>query len=289
MDVSVVITCWNGRKLLEKNLPQVLKASKNPNNKIFEIIVADDCSVDDSVSYLKKEFPEVKVIEQARNLGYSANCNSAVKEAKGDLVVILNLDVIPKDDFLEKSLPLFKDGKVFSVSFNEGKFGPGKIIWQNSFLEIVGNDKIPKSTVLTDWPSGGSSIFRKLIWQELGGLDLLFSPFYFEDVDLGIRATKAGFKCLWEPNSLIDHQHEATINPQNLVKYQRRDNISLIKERNLLLLTWKNLNNTSSFFSHVCGLSKRIIHHPGYLKILFLATIKLMSCNFRKKKIEKNY
>lgn len=292
MNVSVVITCWNGKKLLEKNLPKVLKASKNPNNKIFEIIVADDCSTDDSVSYLKnsylkKEFPEVKVIEQSRNLGYAANCNSAVKVAKGELVVILNLDVIPNNNFLEAALPLFENEKVFAVSFNEGKFGPGKLLWKNGFLEIEATIATKKVS-LTDWPSGGSSIFRKSIWQKLGGFDLLFSPFYFEDIDLGVRATKAGFKCLWEPNSLIDHQHEATINSQNLVKYQRRDNIPLIKERNKLLLAWKNIGNTDLFFNHVCGLGNRIIHHPGYLRIIFLATIRLISCNFRKREIEEN-
>lgn len=289
MNVSVVITCWNGKKLLEKNLPKVLKASKNPNNKIFEIIVADDCSTDDSVSYLKnsylkKEFQEVKVIEQSRNLGYAANCNSAVKVTKGDLIVILNLDVIPKDDFLESSLPLFKDDKVFAVSFNEGKFGPGKLLWKNGFLEIVGNNQLPESTILTDWPSGGSSIFRKSIWQELGGFDLLFSPFYFEDVDLGLRGKKIGYKCLWNFQAMVKHEHEATINSKSF----NQNYLDLIKQRNHLLLTWKNLDNTGLFFSHVCGLGKRIMRHPGYLKILFLATIRLMSCNIRKKKVEEN-
>lgn len=133
MDVSVVITCWNGRKLLEKNLPNVLKAFRNTNNKIFEIIVADDCSTDDSVSYLESKFPEIKVIEQVVNLGYAANCNKAVKEAKGDLVVILNLDVVPKDNFLESCLPLFKDNKIFAVTFNEGKYGPEELLGKMVF------------------------------------------------------------------------------------------------------------------------------------------------------------
>ena len=284
MDVSVVITCWNGRKLLEKNLPKVLDASVNPQNQISEVIVVDDYSTDNSVEFLNKQFPQVKLFKHDKNYGYSTTCNTGVEKAKNELVVILNLDVVPAEDFLENVLPHFEDNLLFSVSFNEGKFGPGKLVWKKGFLEIEGNDKISQVTCSTDWPNGGSSIFRKAYWEKLGGMDRVFLPFYFEDIDLGIRARKAGYECLWEPKAKVKHMHEATINSDNF----RQKFIDLIKQRNHLLLTWKNLDNTGLFFSHVCGLGKRIMHHPGYLKIIFLATARLMSCNFRKRKNEEN-
>ncbi len=266
MDVSVVITCWNGRKLLEKNLPEVLKASANPKNKISEVIVVDDYSTDNSVEFLTDKFSQVKLIKHDKNYGYSITCNTGVKKAKNELVAILNLDVVPAGDFLENVLPHFKDEKVFAVSFNEGKFGPGKLIWKKGFLEIEGGGDIPKTFFPTDWPSGGSSIFRKAYWEKLGGMDPLFLPFYFEDIDLGIRARKAGYKCLWEPRAIIEHEHEATINSDSF----KQRYIDGVKQRNQLLLTWKNINSPLLFFSHLFCLKLRCFLHPGYFRILLL-------------------
>lgn len=267
MDVSVVVTCWNGRELLEKNLPKVFGASKNSKNHISEVIVVDDFSSDNSVEFLAQNFPQVKLVKQDRNYGYSVTCNTGVEKAKDELVVILNLDVVPAINFLENVLPLFKDEKVFAVSFNESKFGPGKLVWEKGFLEIKGNDEHPHETCLTDWPSGGSSIFRKAYWEKLGGMDPLFLPFYFEDIDLGIRARKAGYLCLWEPKAKVEHEHEATINSDSF----KQKYIDSIKERNHLLLTWKNINSPKRFFSHLFHLKLRCFLHPGFFRIFFLA------------------
>ena len=284
MDVSVVITCWNGRKLLEKNLPKVLEASKNPKNQISEVIVVDDYSSDDSVEYIesfkdtKTQRCKVRLVRHDRNYGYSKTCNTGVKEAKGDLVAILNLDVVPDKDFLENSIPHFNDKKVFAVSFNEGKFGPGKVIWENGMIGI-GPTKTPQKTVLTGWANGGSSVFKKSIWEKLGGMDELFLPFYFEDIDLGIRAYKAGFECLFEVGSKVKHEHEATINSDNFkTKY-----IQKIKDRNHLLLTWKNIDSFKLFLSHIIFLLKKCFLHPGYFKIVFMALGRILFINPKSK------
>lgn len=260
-----MITCWNGRKLLEKNLPSVIKAAENPANKIVEIIVVDDGSSDDSAEYVGKF--KVRLVEHEKNLGYSAVCNTGVKEASGELVAILNSDVAPNDDFLVAALPHFADKEVFAVSFNEGKFGPGKLVWKKGFLEIKGGGDIPKKTAPTDWPSGGSSIFRKAYWEKLGGMDKIFLPFYFEDIDLGIRARKEGLKCLWEPRAEVEHEHESTINSYSF----KQKYIDGIKQRNQLLLTWKNIDNPGLFWSHLFFLKLRCFLHPGYFRILLLA------------------
>lgn len=266
MEVSIIITCWNGKKLLSQNLPSVIKAAENKENRISEVIVVDDGSTDDSVEYLKKNFRQVKILENKKNFGYAYTCNRGVREAKSSLVTILNLDVIPANDFLVSSLRHFKDDKVFSVSFNEGSFGPGKLTWKNGFIEIVAS-KPEANTSLTSWPSGGSSVFRKNYWQEIGGMDELFLPFYFEDIDLGIRACKSGYTCLWEPESRVEHKHESTINKDNF----NMDYVSLIKQRNHLLLTWKNLDRFKLLFSHILFLLLKCLLHPGYLRILFLS------------------
>ncbi|OQA93463.1 MAG: N-acetylglucosaminyl-diphospho-decaprenol L-rhamnosyltransferase [Microgenomates group bacterium ADurb.Bin219] len=266
MGVSVLVTNWNGRKLLEKNLPQVLEAVRNPENKIEEILVIDDFSSDDSPDYLRKNFPQVKVFKHKKNFGYSVTCNTGVKEAKGDLVVILNNDVAPRPDFLKQVLPHFKDPSVFAVSFDVGKFGPGKLIWKDGWLNIQPTEQVSK-TCLTGWPNGGSSVFRKKYWQELRGMDELFLPFYFEDLDLGIRAYKAGWRCLLEPKAKVYHQHEATINTISF----NQSYLDLIKQRNHLLLTWKHIDSFKLLFSHLFFIIRRIFLHPTYIKITIAA------------------
>ncbi len=269
MDVSVIITCWNGRELLKKNLPAVVLASRNPENKIKEIIVVDDYSSDGSVEFLEENFPTVKVIRHERNYGYSVTANTGVSQAENDLVAILNTDVVPAKNFLKAVLPHFRDEKVFAVSFNEGKYGPGRLVWKKGFWEMEATKPAP-TVSLGSWASGGSAVFRKSIWQKLGGMDRLFLPFYYEDVDLGLRAARAGFKCLWEPGAEVIHQHEATINSESFSP----NYINRIKQRNHLLLTWRNLGNPERFFSHLFYLFLRCLSHPGYFKIVFSAAFR---------------
>jgi len=290
MSVSVVITCWNGMSLLEKNFPTVLVAARNPKNKISEIIIVDDDSADNSVEYIRqliKQNPEISIrlVKHPKNLGYAAVCNTGVKNALNDLVVILNLDVLPSENFLEYALPHFEDEKVFAVSFNEEKFGPGKIVWKNGFLEIV-STPVPNETTLTDWPSGGSSVFRKSLWEKLGGMDEIFLPFYFEDIDIGLRARKLGYKCLWEPKAKVIHQHESTINVENFRKYQRRQNVPLIKERNYLLLVWKNLDKDHPLKDHLKTLLGRFLKNPGYLKVVLLAFLRKLVFSFKNEEVQ---
>lgn len=268
--VTILIVCWNGEEFLEKNLPQVLRAASNPKNKVEEILVVDDCSSDNSVNFLTESYPSIKIIRHEKNLGYAASCNTGMKNAKGELVAILNLDVIPAKDFLVSTIPKFSDEKVFSVSFNEGKFGPGKLRWINGMTQIVKNDSLGEAT---DWPSGGSSILKKTIWESLGGMDELFLPFYWEDVDLGLRARKAGYKCLWEAKSKVDHQHESSINQENF----KKGYLEMVKERNQLLLTWKNIDSFSRFLSHIFYVFKRLFSHPGYFKVVIAAIFRKIS------------
>lgn len=270
--VTVMIACWNGLQLLKKNLPRVLDSASNKKNQIEEILVVDDNSSDGSVEYLSKNFPSVKIVRHEKNLGYAASCNTGMRNAKGELVAILNLDVIPAKDFLISVIPKFSDEKLFSVSFNEGKYGPGKIRWDSGMLEIVENNVNTKSEP-TDWPSGGSSIFKKTIWESLTGMDELFLPFYWEDVDLGLRARKAGYKCLWEVKSRVDHQHESSINQENF----KKGYLEMVKERNQLLLTWKNIDSFSRFLSHIFYILKRFFFHPGYFKVVGAAIFREIS------------
>ena len=275
--ISIVIPNYNGLKLLQENLSTVIFSSKKYNSNI-DFVVVDDGSTDESVEFIKNAFPEVKVIKHTKNRGFSSAVNIGIKNAKGDLIVLLNNDVRPSEDYLYSPVKLFKDDKVFAVSLHEEGFGWAKGYFKNGFLEHEGGD-VGKKVHDTFWVSGGSGIFKKSIFQKLGGFDeKLFNPFYWEDVDLCYRARKRGYKLLWDPNSHVVHNHESTIN--KIPKFKK----NLILQRNQLLFIWKNITSRSLSKRHIKGLFHRLSKHPGYIKIVFAALPKLKFCLKQRKK-----
>lgn len=281
MTVSIVIPNWNGKALLEKNLPKVIDARKNPKNEIIEIIVVDDDSMDDSVEFLKNNFSEVRIIRRTENKGFSSTVNMGVRHAKGKLICLLNTDVIPEKNFLENIHKHFKDKNVFAVGLHEKGYGPAKGEFKDGYL-MHGNYGELKEVHESLWASGGSAVFSKKIWQTLKGLDeALYSPFYWEDVDLGYRAQKRGYKILWEPQALVEHKHESVINSDNF----KKRNLDLVKERNILLFTWKNVTSKTYFNKHIARLIKRSIMHPGYVKVI-VAALKKRKLVLKKRKRE---
>lgn len=269
--ISIVIPNWNGEGKLKKNLPFVIDSTKDFNVK--EIIVVDDKSTDQSVEILKKEFPDIKLIEKNKNTGFSSTVNLGVKSANSDLVVLLNSDASPKKDFLKYLVPHFEEKQIFSVSCNVGgvwnvaQFKEG-FFW-HSQAAVAEKDK--NSSHNTVWASGGSGIFRKDIWDRLGGLDELFDPFYEEDLDLGYRALKRGYINLWEPKSQVDHYQEAGVIEANFSK----ERVARVAQRNQLQFIWKNITSKQLIQQHNKALVKKIIQHPKYWLIVQSALINL--------------
>lgn len=276
--VSVIIPVYNTKELVIKNLPYVIKASKDKSNRIKEIIVVDDASTDDSAQAIKKSFPEVRIIKHTKNRGFAASVNTGARSSFGKLIVLLNSDVIPEKDFLVHVLDNFDDPRVFGISFNEkgyswttGYFEDGFIVYKESSVK----NKIAE----TFWLSGGSSIYRRDYWMKLGGMDeKLLSPYYWEDIDLSYRAAKRGLLNLWDPRGKVSHEHESTMKKLNQVKVMR------IRERNHLLIHWKNLTSKTLFRKHIAGLFKRLLRHPGYSRILFMALFRLRTALRARKK-----
>lgn len=279
--VSVVIPNFNGEDLLKKNLPFVLTAMKNKSNCIVEIIVVDDGSWDKSVKLLADDFPAVRVIKHKINRGFSSSVNMGVRMAKGDLVVLLNTDVIPTENFLTTVFSHFDDKKIFAVSLHEKGFGYAKGRFEAGYIQLgMGEEtKTPHSSF---YVSGGSGIFRRSIWMELGGLDeKLLSPFYWEDFDICYRAEKRGYINLWEPVGIVEHHHESTISKLSK-KY-----VQAVRERNQLLVIWKNIHSRSLIRNHILGVARRLLRHPGYIKVVFMALGRLkIALKERKKEIK---
>lgn len=262
MKVSIVIPNWNGKKLLEKNLPAVLAAGAD------EVIVSDDDSADDSVEFLKDNFPQVKVIKHKR-LGFAGNCNQGVKFTKGEVVILLNTDVVPEKDFIKPLEKDFSDPNVFAVSLGEPQWSWAKGEWVKGFVEHKPGEKT-KVPHISFWASGGSGAFRKDIWNKLGGFDEIYNPFYWEDLDLSYRAWKRGYKVIWDPRSVVYHEHAQTISLFS------KDYVRSISERNQLLFIWKNITSLNMMFEHKLNLTKRLLTNLGYWRPFLTALVKLL-------------
>ncbi len=253
--VSVVIPNWNGAHLLRKNLPFVLQATKG-----CEIIVVDDGSTDESRTLLRDVFPQVKVLVKEKRQGFAAAVNTGVAAAGGDIVVLLNSDVQPQNNFLQSLLVHFYDPVVFAVGCLEKSHekngvvlrGRGEAAWRRGFF-VHWRGEVNESN--TAWVSGGSGAFRKAIWERLGGMDELFNPFYWEDIDLSYRALKSGFRIVFEPKSVVAHFHEEG----KILREFTPQDIKKIVYRNQFIFIWKNLSDVSIFIEHIFWLPIRLI------------------------------
>lgn len=257
--VDIVITSFNGKELLQKQLPVVIKNSPG----IGIIIVVDDASSDGTVDFLKSKYPKVKCVSNISNQGFTKSTNIGVGESKADLVVILNNDVYPEPNYLNSAVKFFDNPKVFAVSFNETNSSWPQAYFEGKMQYIRGEKT--DEPILSAWASGGTSIIRRSLWIALGGFCPIFSPGYWEDIDLGWRAWRMGYQIIWDPKSIVVHRHESTF-----IKLSPTF-VSGIKQRNELLFNWQNITDPKLFAEHLLYLGQYTLQHPGYLKVLISA------------------
>ncbi len=250
---SVVIPNWNGRDLLAKYIPSIIEAlSANPDN---EIVVVDNGSEDGSAEFLRDHFPSVRVLALDRNLGFGGGSNAGFRAARNDIVVLLNSDMRVERDFLVPLMEAFTDEAVFSVACQIFFSDPNKVReetgltqswWENGSLRVRHRDdpgiQVPYPCA---YGGGGSCAFDRRKFLELGGFDELLAPFYLEDTDIGYLAWKRGWKVLYQPHSVVYHEHRGTIG-----KRFSTAQIDLVLKKNFALFCWKNIHEWPRLAAH---------------------------------------
>lgn len=292
--ISIVISTFNGKELLEKYLPSVLEACKNYSFENTELIVVDDASSDGTDDYLKSNFPFIKVIKQQINKGFGVSANYGIFSAKNRIVVLLNNDVEVANNFLSFFLHHFEDKNLFAVRPGLKNISEDEIIkhpkiggrFKYGFFDVT--RKVKEKTNFAFFAGGGASIYDREKFIELDGFDEMFSPFYFEDVDLSYRAWKRGWKIIYEPKCLVYHQGGATI-----LKFYPSKYINIIAERNKYFLIWKNITDIKLILEHLLFVPVRIIifllrGNFTPLAGLFCA-LKYLDKIIKKRKIEKQF
>jgi GT2 family glycosyltransferase/glycosyltransferase involved in cell wall biosynthesis len=255
VSASIVIPNWNGRDLLEKYLPSVVAATEG--NAGNEIIVVDNGSSDGSAEFVRDRFPIVRLVALPENLGFGAGSNRGFEAAKNDIVVLLNSDMRVEPGFLAPLLAGFADPDIFAVSCQiyltdatkrREETGLTEGWWERGLQVSHREDAKVLTPFPCFYPGGGSSAFDRRKFLELGGFDELLAPFYLEDTDLGYLAWKRGWKVLYQPASVVYHEHRGTIGRKFNPLY-----IDSVLKKNFLLFTWKNIHEwsrlTSAFVS----------------------------------------
>jgi GT2 family glycosyltransferase/glycosyltransferase involved in cell wall biosynthesis len=250
---SVVIPNWNGKDLLEKYLPSVVQAmAGHPDN---EVIVVDNGSTDGSADFVREAFPTVRLLALPTNLGFGGGSNAGFREAGNDVVVLLNSDMRVEPGFLAPLLEGFADPAVFAVSCQIFFSDPDKLReetgltqgwWQDGGLRVRHRDDPAVQDLFPCfYGGGGSCAFDRRKFLELGGFDHLLAPFYLEDTDLGYLGWKRGWKVLYQPRSIVFHEHRGTIGKTFSPGY-----IQNVLKKNFLLFCWKNIHEWPRLISH---------------------------------------
>src|SRR6266851_1797492 len=252
---TIQILNYQGRELLERNLPSVIAAVPAPH----EILVVDNGSSDGSVEMLREKFPQVTIVALDRNYFFARGNNAGVPHARHDIVVLLNNDMRVEPDFLAPLLAPFENDDVFAVAsqiffppglkgeetgLTRARFNGGAFDYSH---DPVPADPPPAIPIL--WGSGGACAFDKRKWEALGGLDVMFDPFYFEDLDLSLRAWRRGWKVLLAPYSKVWHEHRATSR-----RFFGEDFVNEMFRRNSYLLQWADLHDPALLASHLLHL-----------------------------------
>ena len=253
--VSIVIINYNGRKYLEQFLPSVL-ASTYPG---MELIIADNASTDDSLTFLRNTYPAIRIIELKRNHGYAGGYNNALKEVQSEYYVLLNSDVEVTPGWIEPVIELMEKDKTIGacqpkiLSWNQKNhfeyagaaggwldclgypFARGRIF---DICEIDEGqyDDIQKIF----WASGAALFVRAELFHQAKGLDTYFFA-HMEEIDFCWRLQLLGYSIYVCPASEIYHVGGGTLPKGNERKV-------FLNFRNNMIMLAKNLPKRQSFW-----------------------------------------
>lgn len=265
LSISVILPNFNGKHLLEMYLPATIEALIH--SKIsYEIIVIDDCSTDDSISFIKQNYPQIILLKNEVNSGFSYTCNQGISIATKDLILLLNTDVKLTANFFEQQLKYFDKedtfgvmGRIMSMDGNKIEdaarlpYFKGSKFKANKFYYINEQD----NSTLTCYLSGANALVKREKLLMLNGFDEIYSPFYFEDFDLGLRAWRMGWKLYYEHEAVCYHQVSSStnkLNKSNFVQITYNRNSFILQSihlQGLKLLTWHLQLFTVTLIGHL--------------------------------------
>jgi len=262
MKVTVIIPNYNGKKFLKPCLDSL----EQQTIKNFEVIVVDNGSIDDSVTYIKNYFPLVQVIPLDQNYGFSRAVNEGIKASITPYVILLNNDTVVHQHFVKEMVEAIeKSPKIFSVSSKMLQMHNSDLIDNaGGFYTLIGwdaNRGVGRRAADFQKPynvfsaCGGAAIYRRETFQQIGYFDETFFA-YLEDVDIGYRAKIHGYKNRFTPKAMVYHVGSGT-SGSNHNAFKVR-----LSARNSIWVNYKNmpiLQLAVNFFPLLMGCGVKLL------------------------------
>lgn len=261
--ISVVLPNYNGQHLMELYIPSTIEALQFSQID-FEFIVVDDCSKDNSVAFIEKEYPNIILLKNDLNSGFSKTCNKGISYASKDLVFLLNSDVKLTQKYFEQQLKYFEMPSTFGVmgrimNFDGEKmedtarvpYYKGAKFKADKFFYLEDDQKC-----FTCYLSGANALIDRRKINFLNGLNEIYTPFYFEDFDLGLRAWKMGWHLYYNHESICYHEVSSSTNA-----IKNSNSVKIIYNRNSFILQSIHLNGSRRIFWHLQLFTNTLIGH----------------------------
>lgn len=253
MKIAVVILNWNGVKLLEQFLPSIVNYSPEA-----DIYVADNASTDDSVAFVKTNFPSVQIIQNKSNLGFAEGYNEALKSVDAEIFALVNSDIEVTKNWLKPILQTFENEPKTAIiqpkildyknkEYFEYAGAAGGFMDKYGYMFCRGRifDTLEKDYGQYDdnceifWASGACFFIRSSVYRQLKGFDADFFA-HQEEIDLCWRAFNKGLVIKYNSQSVVFHLGGATLQQGNPKK-------TFLNFRNSLLMMLKNLPKNQLF------------------------------------------
>jgi len=246
--IAVVILNWNGKKFLERFLPSLLANS----SKEGDVIVADNASTDDSVEYLKSNFPTIRIIQHNKNYGFAQGYNLALSQVEADYYILLNSDIEVTPNWIQPVIDLMESDESIAAcqpkirSFTE----PQKFEYAGAaggfidkygypfcrgrmFLSIEEDNGQYDDSIEIFWATGACMFVKADLFHKFGGLDDDFFA-HMEEIDFCWRLKNEGYKIMYCPTSVVYHIGGGTLPKISWKK-------TYLNFRNNCILLYKNL------------------------------------------------
>ena len=246
--VCIIVLNWNGKD----DTLECLKSLRQISYDNYEIVVVDNGSEDDSVFEIKKNFPEVKIIENKENLGFAGGNNVGMKyaaENEADYVLLINNDTTVDKNFLAELVEIGESDKkigalgskiYFHSEPNRIWFAGGKVNWLKNKGTHLGLDEIDSGQYdkinEVDYLTGCCLLVKKEVIEKIGVLAEDYF-LYYEDTDFSARAKSVGYKIIYVPKSKIYHKISRSTKPgsSNYIYYHVRNGLVMAKRNGSLL------------------------------------------------------
>ena len=237
--VTIIVVNWNGEKFL-KDCLGALSCQTYAN---YEIILVDNGSSDNSISFVRENFPKVKIVSLSENTGFTGGNAAGLEVAIGDFVSLVNNDARPEKTWLENLIqPMLRNHTIgicasqliFENSQTVNSAGDGLTTAGVGFNRGLGKDAAEFTMPeLVFGACGAAVLYRRRMLDEIGFLDEDFF-LYDEDTDLNFRAQLAGWKCIYVPTAIAYHVANATARRlSDLHVYYHTRNLEFVWVKNM--------------------------------------------------------